>query len=225
MQTKNNSTLSFIKNKLVTKSTLLMVGLVSTFSLFSQSDDSRENFTFGVKAGINRANVWDEQGQDFRADPKTGFAAGVFLGLPLGAVVGFQPELMFSQKGFVGTGTLLGTGYSLKRTSTFIDVPLQLQIKPISVLTILVGPQYSYLIRQKDVYTLGANSSEQLQEFNNDNVRKNILGFVIGADINIEHLVLSGRLAWDIINNNGDGTTTTPRYKNELLQFTIGYKL
>jgi hypothetical protein len=48
---------------------------------------------------------------------------------------------------------------------------------------------------------------------------------VIGADINIEHLVLSGRLAWDIINNNGDGTTTTPRYKNELLQFTIGYKL
>lgn len=225
MQTKNNTTLSLVKNKLMTKSTFLMVGLLSTLSLFSQSKDSRENFTFGAKAGINRANVWDEQGQDFRADAKTGFAAGVFLGLPLGAVVGFQPELMFSQKGFEGTGTLLGTGYSLKRTSTFLDVPLLLQIKPIGALTILAGPQYSYLIRQKDVYTLGSNSTEQLQEFNNDNVRKNILGFVVGADINIDHLVLSGRLAWDIINNNGDGTTTTPRYKNELLQITIGYKL
>ncbi|MDP2176659.1 MAG: porin family protein [Bacteroidota bacterium] len=209
----------------MTKLALILLCVLTSTTTNAQSSDTRENFSFGFKGGINRSNVWDEQGQDFRADAKTGLAAGLFIGIPIGATLGFQPELMLSQKGFRGSGTLLGTGYSLTRTSNFIDIPLQLQIKPVEALTILVGPQYSYLISQKDVYTFGANSTQQLQEFNNDNVRKNILGFVIGADINIKHLVVSGRLAWDIMKNNGDGTTTTPRYKNQLVQLTLGYKI
>jgi hypothetical protein len=225
MQTKKIKFLGITKNNLLFKSTLLFVGICSTLTSYSQSSDSRENFSFGIKAGINRSNVWDEKGQDFRADPKTGLAAGVFLSLPLGAIIGFQPELMFSQKGFKGSGTLLGTGYSLTRTSNFIDVPLLLQIKPIKELTFLVGPQYSYLMSQKDVYTLGSNSYEQSEEFKNENIRENILGFVIGADINFQHFLISGRLAWDFVNNNGDGSTTTPRYKNELFQITLGYKI
>eukprot|EP01035_Chromulina_nebulosa_P004934 gene4934-6703_t len=35
--------------------------------------DMREKLTFGIKAGINYSNVWDEQGQDFEADPRVGF--------------------------------------------------------------------------------------------------------------------------------------------------------
>jgi hypothetical protein len=139
------------KNTIMTKFSLLFLCVLTYTSINAQSSDSRENLSFGFKGGINRANVWDEQGQDFRADAKTGLAAGLFMGIPLGAAIGFQPELMLSQKGFRGSGTLLGTGYSLTRTSTFIDIPLQLQIKPIEALTILIGPQYSYLVRQKDV--------------------------------------------------------------------------
>jgi hypothetical protein len=199
--------------------------LICSISSFAQRDDRREEFGIGFKGGINRSNVWDEQGQDFRADAKTGLAAGLFLSIPIDKIFGFQPELLISQKGFQGAGTLLGTGYSLKRTSSFIDIPLQLQIKPAEFLTFLVGPQYSYLIRQKDVFTFGANSTEQLQEFNNDNVRKNIFGFVVGADVNINHLIISGRMGWDLFRNNGDGTTTTPRYKNQWLQFTLGYRI
>jgi hypothetical protein len=216
----NNKTHSFLNKAFVIGSILL-----GSLSSFAQSDDRREDFGIGFKGGINRSNVWDEQGQDFRADAKTGLAAGLFMSLPLGETFGIQPELMLSQKGFKGSGTLLGTGYSLTRTSSFIDIPIQLQIKPAEFFTFLIGPQYSYLLRQKDVYTFGANSTEQLQEFNNDNIRKNIFGFTIGADVNIKHLILSGRIAWDIIKNNGDGTTTTPRYKNQLVQFTIGYRI
>ena len=77
----------------------------------------------------------------------------------------------------------------------------------------------------KNTYTWGINSSEQEQEFNNDNIRKNVLGFVAGADFNFSHIVVSGRAGWDFQTNHGDGSSSTPRYKNRWLQFTIGYKI
>ncbi|MGV3598261.1 MAG: porin family protein [Bacteroidota bacterium] len=214
------------------KSLIIICALLFSFSntLLAQGEnddniDMCEKLTFGIKAGINYSNVWDEQGQDFEADPRVGFAGGVFLGIPIGKYLGIQPELLLSQKGFQGGGTLLGNPYSFSKTTTYIDVPIMLQIKPIEYLSIVFGPQYSYLINEKNKYTFGANSTEQEREFENDNVRKNVLGFVVGGDINVSHIVLSGRMAWDFQTNNGDGSSSTPRYKNQWLQITIGFRL
>lgn len=210
------------------KKSFILIGLAFlTFgtTLKAQSDDSREVFAFGIKAGINYSNVWDAQGQDFRADPKVGFVGGVFAGIPIGKTFGIQPELLVSQKGFKGSGTLLFTPYSFSRTTTFIDVPLLLQIKPAQYITLLAGPHFSYLLHQKDEYTFGSNSTEQEKEFSNDNIRKNILGFTFGADINISNIVISGRVAYDFQANNGDGTSQTPRYKNQWLQLAVGFKI
>jgi hypothetical protein len=178
-----------------------------------------------MKAGSNYSNVWDEQGEDFSADPKLGFAGGVFFGIPIGTFLGFQPEVMISQKGFKASGTLSGTPYSMKRTTTYLEFPLQLQLKPAEFLTIFAGPQYSYLLQERNEYTFGSNSTAQQEDFNNDNIRKNILGFSTGADINISHVVVSGRMGWDFQTNNGDGSSSTPRYKNRWVQLTLGFKI
>jgi hypothetical protein len=204
-----------------------MCFLIGNSKLSAQDADTdpRGNFAFGIKAGMNYSNVWDEKGQDFRADAKIGFAGGLFFGIPIGKFLGLQPEVLVSQKGFQGSVTLSGSPYSFSRTTTYIDIPLQFQVKPAEFLTIVAGPQYSYLMHEKDIYTYGANSTAQEQEFNNDNIRKNILGFVAGADINISHVVVSGRMGWDFQTNNGDGTSSTPRYKNKWIQLTIGFKI
>jgi hypothetical protein len=195
--------------------------------LFAQKDydDLREDLTFGLKAGINYSNVWDETGQDFEADAKLGFAGGVFVSIPIGKYIGFQPEALISQKGYKGSGTLLGVPYSTSRTTSYLDIPLQVQFKPSEFVTFLAGPQYSYLVQQNDKFTFGANSTDQEREFSNENIRKNTLGLVIGADIMLKQIVLSGRAGWDIQNNNGDGTSNTPRYKNQWLQCTVGFVL
>jgi hypothetical protein len=215
-------------NKIIMKKTLIMSIIFVSFGIMSiaQSGDSddRNMMTFGIKAGMNYSNVWDERGEDFRADSKAGFAGGVFLGIPIGTYFGFQPELLISQKGFQASGTFLTLPYSYKRTTTYLDVPLQIQFKPIEYITFVAGPQYSYLMHAKNVYKLGGTTTEQEQEFDNENIRKNILGFVFGADINISHLVVSGRIGWDLQSNNGDGTSTTPRYKNTWLQLALGFK-
>jgi len=191
----------------------------------SSDTDPREKFSFGMKAGMNYSNVWDEQGQDFRADAKAGFAGGFFFGIPVGEYFGIQPEALISQKGFKGSGTMFGSPYSFKRTTTYLDIPLQFQLKPAEFLTVVAGPQFSYLLHEKNVYTHGAGSSVQEQEFDNDNIRRNIFGAVTGADLIFSHVVVSGRMGWDFQTNNGDGTSSTPRYKNRWIQFTAGFKI
>jgi len=213
-----------MKNSFIIFVSLLCLSLGTTLQAQRTNSDFRQNATFGIRAGFNYSNVWDESGQDFSADAKVGFAGGAFLALPIGEVLGIQPEILISQKGFQGSGTLLGSSYSFSRTTTYIDIPIQLQVKPSDAFTVLAGPHYSYLMSEKNVYTLGPNSYEQSQQFDNDNIRKNIFGFIIGGDVYLQQIVISGRLGWDLQTNNGDGTSTTPRYKNQWLQLTLGFR-
>jgi hypothetical protein len=206
---------------------------ITTTAVFAQDDefDTREKFEFGAKAGINISNVYDEKGEDFVADSKVGFAGGVYVSIPLNKYVGIQPELLFSQKGFQSTrtfdGGILFNDYTVKYSTTtnHLDIPIQLQIKPVKFLTVVVGPQYSFVLSKEDKREdSNGNVNADTTDYNNNNIRKNIFGLVGGVDFNISHLVISGRAGWDLQNNNGDGTSSNPRYKNAWYQVTVGVK-
>jgi hypothetical protein len=189
----------------------------------SEDTDNREKLQFGLKAGINYSNVYDERDEEFKAESKFGLAGGITCAIPFGKYLGVQPEALISQKGFKASGSMLGNEYSFTRTTTYVDFPLQLAFKPSEFFTLFAGPQYSYLIHQRDVFSNTSTSYVQEDEFKNDNVRKNIFGAVAGLDINLKHIILGARVGCDLQNNNGDGTSTTPRYKNTWFQGTIGY--
>lgn len=209
------------------KIALSIFALSLTCNLFckkTEEIDHRDKFIFGAKVGTNYSNVYNTNGESFVADAKFGLAFGAFMAIPLNEMVGIQPEFLFSRKGFQGSGALLGSNYSMTRTTTFIDVPVYLAIKPIPFITLLAGPQYSYLIKQKDVFTNSMTSYQQEQEFQNDNIRKNILGFSFGADFGIDQMLIGLRYGFDVQSNKGDGTSSTPNYKNVWYQATIGYR-
>ena len=187
-------------------------------------DDDREKIHIGAKIGMNYANVYDSQGEEFDADPKLGLAAGAFLSIPIGTYFGIQPELMFSQKGFEATGSVLGAEYKFTRTTNYLDIPIYLALKPSSFLTIVAGPQFSYLMSRKDKFESSFLNTEQEDEFENEDIRKNTLGASLGLDININHFLIGARAAWDLQDNKGDGTSSTPRYKNTWLQATVGFR-
>ena len=207
------------------KRLLLSVGIIGFALSDSLGQKTRDEFSIGIKVGSNYSNVFDSKGEQFVADGKYGLAAGAFLSLPVGKLIGIQPEVIYSEKGFKATGAFLGSNYSATRTTTYIDVPILLAIKPISYLTILAGPQYSFLIKQNNNFTGALSTIDQQKIFDNDNIRKNVLGLTGGVDINLSSFVVSARAGWDVQNNNGDGTSTTPRYKNAWYQATIGYRL
>lgn len=205
--------------------TTLFFAMIAISNAQDNTLDSREKFQIGGKVGVSISNVYDAQGEEFDADPRVGFTGGFFVAIPIGKYLGVQPEILITQKGFKGSGTMLGGVYSFKRITTFLEVPIFLALKPIEFVTLFAGPQYSFLLKQRDVFTSALINSNQEQEFEQDNIRKNILGFVIGADINIQNFVLSGRMGWDFLKNKGNGESNTPRYKNICGQVSIGYRL
>lgn len=208
-----------MKKKVIIIASFLLVSIAA-----NAQTENREKFQIGIKAGGSLANVYDAKGDDFDADPTLGFNGGVFLTIPLGTYIGLQPEVLVTQKGFRAGGTLLGQSYSFKRTTTFLEVPILFAIKPAEFITVVVGPQYSYLFHQKDRFNSTLYSYEQEQEFKNDNIRKNIFGVVGGIDINIHNFVIGTRIGIDVTRNRGDGTSNTPRYRNLSGQLTLGYK-
>lgn len=205
-------------------STLVVFAMIATIAS-AQDDmtDSRNMLKVGVKLGTNLSNVYDTDDGSYTADSKFGLAGGAFATIPLGIYFGIQPELLFSQKGYKGSGSILGSEYSYSRTTNFIDVPIFVALKPTSFLTILAGPQYSFLMKETYKFDNSFVNIEEEEAFENDNIRKNILCFVGGVDLNFNRMVLGARLGWDLQHNNGDGTSTAPRYKNVWYQATLGY--
>ena len=210
------------------KKIILMILTVAFITNYSIAQHNNVNYSsspqFGLKVGVNYSNIYSTS-DGFVGDPKFGLAAGAFLTLPITRYIGFQPELLYSQKGFTATGNMLGSAYDLSRTSTFIDIPLLLTIRTSRVMSLVVGPQFSYLVHQKDVFSNSSMSYQEEQNFSNDNLRRNVLCFLGGADFNLEHVILGVRAGWDVQDNHGNGTSSTPSYKNMWYQATLGLRL
>ncbi len=91
--------------------------------------------------------------------------------------------------------------------------------------SVFAGTQFSFLVSQKDVFNSTLLSTEDQQKFSNDNYRKNLMSLTAGFGINMGPATLDLRANYDLQNYNGDGTSTTPRYKNAWYQATLGIRI
>lgn len=206
------------------KKAILFTAIIVSAALYSGAQDTREELKFGLKGGLTMSNVYDSKGEEFDANAKLGYTAGLNLEIPLGPVFGIHPEVLVTQKGFKGSGSLLGAEYNYSRTTTFLEVPILVAIKPTEYLSFVAGPQFAYLLSERNRFDSSPISYDQEQEFENDDIRKNLLGFVGGININFNHFTIGGRVGVDFQSNRGDGTHDTPRYKNVWGQLTLGYR-
>jgi hypothetical protein len=207
------------------KKLFLILTFSSAIAITAQAQtDFQTKAVFGLKAGANLSNVYDDTNEQFVSDPKLGFVAGGFLTLPIGKFFAIQPEILFAQRGFHSTNSTLGINYENTRTTEYIDIPVLISIRPSKYVSILFGPQLSYLLKQTDKVTSNLGNAGSEEVFKNNNVRKNTVCFTGGVEVPLEHLVISARAGWDIKDNNGDGTTSSIRYKDMWYQATLGYR-
>lgn len=186
---------------------------------------AQENSTvkFGVKTGLNITGAYNIKGEEFIAKPRAGLFMGLFVTVPVGARFGIQPEIMYAQRGIRARGKMFGTAYDLTRTTTYIDAAMLANIKATDVLSLLIGPQFSYLVKQKDVFT-GSTVPLQIEEFRNADVRKKTIGIIAGPEFNLNPFILGARVGWDILSNTKSTVQTTPRYRYVWYQFAVGFK-
>ena len=206
------------------KKQLLVAGIVilaSTLRVSAQSSGS--NLHLGARAGVNISNLVSDDNTSTTGS-KAGLNAAVILEIPIVPVFSVQPEVQFSQKGFKRSGSFLSSPYEYKLTSNFIEIPVLAKIRPSKNFGILVGPQYSFLASTSTKFNVSNTTYENLVKEDVDNFRKNILGGVIGVEVSTGPLFFDLRYSRDFQNNNGDGTSTTPKYKNQVVALSVGMR-
>ena len=212
--------------KVTTMKKIIMLTAVSLFitaiKLNAQTAASPNKVHAGLRAGVNISNMVKSGNSDYSTGSKAGFNAAFFIELPLASVFSLQPELQFSQKGYKATGSFLGSPYEYKQTTSFIEIPLLAKLKPAPGFGIVIGPQFSFLTSTSTKFSINNASYETLVKQDNDNLRKNILGGVIGMEAGAKNFVASLRYNIDFQNNNGDGTSSTPKYKNQVIALGLG---
>ncbi len=204
---------------------VLFARLANAQEMASKSPSPKTNEAhFGFKGGANFANIIRDDNTNASSEMKVGFNAGVFLEIPIVNGFSFQPEVQYSQKGYKTSGTFLGSPYQYSANTDYIDVPLLAKLSPSKSFGIVVGPQYSFLTSTKYKFTTNNTAYENLVNNSNNNLKKNILGGVVGLEIGGENVIFSARYSLDFQKNEGDGTSSTPKYKNQVVGLSLGFR-
>jgi hypothetical protein len=191
--------------------TLLFAG--ASLCSFSQE------FSIGLKAGPNFANLNTDESAGDNYKARTGFHVGAFA-LIKGEKVGFQPEVVFSQQ---GSKFKVG-GNDIKSNFSYVNIPLIIKLYTIAGINLQVGPQIGFLTSAKDKSTIAgiSTTTDVKDEFKTTDFS---LALGVGWDLPFG-LSIDGRYNWGLTDNNdgyGSGASDAS-IKNQVWQFSIGYK-
>ncbi|MBU0696781.1 MAG: PorT family protein [Bacteroidetes bacterium] len=200
--------------------------IVAFALLVASKVSAQKGPSFGIKGGLSFSNIIKTDDSNFKTNYQTGFNAGAFLTIPIVDRLAFQPELMFSQKGYKSDRSgILGSG-TLTQTTNWIEIPILAKVEAAKGFSIYLGPEVSFLTKTTNKYDGTFSSSQKTTyESDADKFKKSILGGVLGVGIDLSNkLSLNGRYALDFQKNNEDGTTSTPAFKNQVWQVGLGIK-
>lgn len=123
---------------------LVLLAFVLGFSTAAQAQRrgrGGNDVSLGLKAGASLTNLVGSNAQNL--DNLFGFHAGVFANINLTSLFAFQPELIYSQKGYKSP-----TVSDNNRRFHYIDVPLAFHVNT-GGLFFEAGPQVGFLVAAK----------------------------------------------------------------------------
>lgn len=170
----------------------------------------------GVKVGANLTNL---TGASFKDAYEFGYHAGLFSELMITEKFGIQPELLFSETN-LRTGTSFNSLYSTIALSDitkiklqYMTIPVLLDYKPISLVTLQLGPQFGILM----------NQTKSLQDNAGEAFKKGDFSMLGGVQLNFLKFRVYGRYAVGLMNIND--IDSKDKWKSQTLQIGAGITL
>ena len=193
--------------------TKLSVLLICVF--FAQA--TMAQFHLGIKGG---ANITKVQGKAFRDEFKYGYHLGGFVEIGLGGKFSIQPEVLFNQfqtrvdSSFknVYTDAVNFSNYKDIKLN-YLSIPIMLNYKLGSLLTLQAGPQFGVLMDQDKNLLQNGKAAFKNGDFS-------LAG---GAQFHINKLRLTGRYFVGLANVNDIGDQN--KWKNQGFQLSVGLAL
>jgi hypothetical protein len=199
---------SSIKRKSIVLSFLFLVFASTSFAQFSL-----QSVQIGAKAGGNFYKFGTARSFDNKTYPS--FSAGGYAELNFTPKWSLQPELLWSET-IAQTGDGFNQIYpgaiSSKIYLNYISLPVLIVFKPVPELSILLGPQYGFLVNQ----TTGVYKGDGV-------FSKSDLSIVGGAQLNLGKIKFGVRYSGAVISTNGINNSDS--WKAHGFQLYLGYQL
>ncbi len=172
----------------------------------------------GITGGLNIANTVNAYNTNYSTASIAAFNAGLFLDIPLIYPLSFEPEVLYSQKGYAATTT----NGNFTQRSNYIDVPLLAKFKLGPNFNFLIGPQLSFPISTTQTYDNGfAVTAQQYYNTRSDNT---LLDGVVGVSFDLsQNVELRARYTIDL-QQNVQNSDYGPDYRNQVWQIGLGIK-
>jgi hypothetical protein len=101
-------------------------------------DDDFYRVKVGITGGMSVADQVSSYNSNYTTGSIVGFNAGLYMDVPLVYPLSFEPEVLYSQKGY----TLNESGDHFSSRQDFIDVPLLAKFHLAPGFNFLIGPFY-----------------------------------------------------------------------------------
>jgi hypothetical protein len=192
---------------------VLAAALCITTAAFSQAQ-----FSIGIKAGPNFANIDTESSLGSNYDNRTGFHGGAFALLKF-TKIGIQPEILFSQQGskFVYNNKDVEANYN------YFNIPVIVKLYTVAGINLQVGPQFGFVAGGEQKATDRATGVESTEEAK-DVLKGSDISAALGVGWDLPFgLSLDARynLGLSDVNKNSGAESI----KNQVWQVSVGYKL
>lgn len=163
----------FVRKGLLTKTTnykkeaMKKTVLLLTLALLSPLVMQAQKVGLGIKAGANFATQKVDDVLDVTTKSITDYHVGAYLNLNINNHFGIRPEVLYSATGSKWNDVQVDFDY--------IAIPVMIRVKPILLLSLEAGPQFSFLTRAEN---------KDLGDIM-DQVKKNDFGLAFGAGLNL----------------------------------------
>jgi len=172
-------------------------------------------FTLGVKAG---ANIFKVDGQSFKDQFDYGYHLGGFANFGIGGRFSLQPEVLFNQYQTKRDTSFSNIYQNVFSNSTnvklnYLSIPLLLNYKLGSLISLQAGPMFSILMDQ----------NKSLLQNGEDAFKKGDFSMLGGAQLSLGKIKLNGRYVVGL--NNINDIDNQDKWKNQGWQLSLGLGL
>lgn len=187
---------------------------------------------FGVKGGLNLAQLFIDQPNAQDENMKIGYHVGVFGKIPVTSFLALQPELLYTNTGAKVTyggsdlANVLGIQEGEVRFNlNYIQLPILL-VGNLGAFNIHAGPYASYLVGA-NVGNLEASdlSTNQVTDLNTSSFNRIDYGLAGGIAVNLQNIIIGARYNYGLreIGNSGLAGSLTNNSRNSVAQLYVGF--
>jgi len=190
--------------------------IILTIATLSAAGAAAQGFHLGVRAGANMNRI---DGKSFSDQFKYGYHAGVVAEIMFTPHVGIEPGVYFNQSN-LQTGYGFDTLYKSINPGTlkevklnYLTIPLLVDVRPVSFLTLQMGPQFGILM----------SSSNTLLENGKSAFTHGNLAMVGGVQFNLARFRVYGRYAVGL--NSVNDIDNRDSWRSQSVQIGLGFNL